>query len=121
MGISVRAVGVQRFRAGVVIVVRHHDDDRVLAFERTDVPGAWQLPQGGIDKGEEPIDAARRELAEETGLGADDVELVGEYPEWVVYELPAELRAGQDRPRPGAAVVHVPGPCGRCRPDPGRT
>ena len=95
LGVRVRAGGVQRFRAGVVIVVRHRDDDRVLAFERTDVPGAWQLPQGGIDKGEEPIDAARRELAEETGLGADDVELVGEYPEWVVYELPAELREGK--------------------------
>jgi putative (di)nucleoside polyphosphate hydrolase len=95
-GDSVRAVGVQRFRAGVVIVVRHHADDRVLAFERNDVPGAWQLPQGGIENGEEPIDAARRELVEETGLGPDDVELIGEHPEWIVYELPAELRAGKN-------------------------
>ena len=86
---------MQRFRAGVVIVVRHHRDDRVLALERNDVPGAWQFPQGGIEDGEEPIDAARRELREETGLGPDDVELVGEHPEWIVYELPAEVRTGK--------------------------
>jgi len=82
------------FRAGVVTVV---DDGnrRVLAFERSDVPGAWQLPQGGIDAGEDPTVAAWRELGEETGLGPDDVDLVGVHPDWLVYEFPAHVRDGK--------------------------
>ena len=57
------------FRAGVVIVVRHPDGERILAFERADSPGSWQLPQGGLHRGESPIEGAWRELGEETGLG----------------------------------------------------
>jgi putative (di)nucleoside polyphosphate hydrolase len=64
----------------------------VLAFERSDVADQWQLPQGGIERGEAPGDAAWRELGEETGLGGDDVELVGEHPEWTVYEWPERVR-----------------------------
>lgn len=82
----------QQFRAGVVMVVRHVDRDEVLAFERSDLPGEWQLPQGGIDDGEEPLESAWRELREETGLGPEHVELVGEHPRWVVYEWPERLR-----------------------------
>ena len=81
----------QHFRAGVVMVVGDAGD-RVMAFERADLPGQWQLPQGGIHRGEEPLEAAWRELGEEAGLGPDDVRLVGEHPSWVVYEWPAEFR-----------------------------
>ncbi len=84
------------FRAGVVAVVTN-SQGRVLAFERSDVPGAWQLPQGGIDVGEEPGDAAWRELGEETGLGPDDVDLIAEHPEWVVYEFPDQIRSAGKR------------------------
>jgi putative (di)nucleoside polyphosphate hydrolase len=49
----------------------------------------WQLPQGGIDKGEEPFAAAKRELYEETGIRS--VSLLGETPDWVRYDLPAHL------------------------------
>jgi putative (di)nucleoside polyphosphate hydrolase len=84
------------FRAGVVAVVAD-SRRRVLAFERSDVPGAWQLPQGGIDAGESPVDAAWRELGEETGLGPADVALVGEHPDWTVYEFPAEVRGSGKR------------------------
>lgn len=67
--------------------------DEVLAFERSDVPGAWQLPQGGIDVGESPDDAAWRELGEETGLGPDEVELVAVHPTWMAYEFPEHVRS----------------------------
>ncbi len=75
----------------MVAVVRNSAGN-VLAFERSDVSGQWQLPQGGIEAGEDPGAAAWRELGEETGLGADDVDLVGEHPEWTVYEWPEHVR-----------------------------
>ena len=79
------------FRANVVAVVTN-DKGRVMAFERSDVPGAWQLPQGGLDAGETPEEAAWRELGEETGLTKRDVELVAEFPDWTAYELPSGPR-----------------------------
>jgi putative (di)nucleoside polyphosphate hydrolase len=89
-------VASRHFRAGVVIVVRR-DDGHVLAFERVDQPDQWQLPQGGLQPGESPEEAAWRELAEETGLGPADVELVGEHPNWVAYEWPPDVVAGGNR------------------------
>jgi len=80
------------FRAGAVAVVSN-SHGQVLAFERSDVPGAWQLPQGGIDVGESSYDAAWRELGEESGLGPDDVEMIGEHPTWMAYEFPDHVRA----------------------------
>ena len=56
----------------------------------SDVP-AWQMPQGGIDKGEAPRDAALRELWEETGIPAHRVELVDMTDNWVRYDLPDHL------------------------------
>ncbi|HOW52595.1 MAG TPA: RNA pyrophosphohydrolase [bacterium] len=50
---------------------------KILIGERTDIAGAWQLPQGGIDTGEEAETAAWRELAEETGLTPAEVTLAG--------------------------------------------
>jgi putative (di)nucleoside polyphosphate hydrolase len=49
----------------------------------------WQMPQGGIDPGEEPLEAARRELFEETGM--ESLKLLAETPDWINYDLPAEL------------------------------
>ncbi len=51
----------------------------------------WQFPQGGIDADESPEQALYRELAEETGLTPDDVELVGETRDWLRYRLPPHL------------------------------
>jgi putative (di)nucleoside polyphosphate hydrolase len=87
------------FRAGVVIVVRHPDLEHVMAFERVDAPGSWQLPQGGMNDGETPLDAAWRELLEETGLGPDHVDVLAEYPDWVAYEWPEELRKSKPNRR----------------------
>ncbi|MER8386915.1 RNA pyrophosphohydrolase [Mesorhizobium sp. M0166] len=49
----------------------------------------WQMPQGGIDNGEEPLPAAERELYEETGMRS--VSLLAEAPHWINYDLPAHL------------------------------
>ncbi|MEQ9172996.1 MAG: RNA pyrophosphohydrolase [Rhodospirillales bacterium] len=50
----------------------------------------WQLPQGGLDEGEEPRDAVIRELEEETGTAR--AEIIGETPDWLTYDLPADVR-----------------------------
>jgi putative (di)nucleoside polyphosphate hydrolase len=74
---------------GVVLI-----DARGLVFagQRIDSPSpAWQMPQGGIDDGEKPREAAYRELWEETGIPRDLVEFVGKTHGWVTYDLPPEL------------------------------
>lgn len=75
--------------AGVVLV---NADGLIFAGRRIDNNGqAWQMPQGGIDKGETPQDAALRELVEETGVSPDMVTVEGETTDWVTYDLPPEL------------------------------
>lgn len=49
----------------------------------------WQMPQGGIDKGESPLEAARRELYEETSITS--MELIAEAPDWIYYDLPEDM------------------------------
>ena len=57
--------------------------------EHTDFVHAWQMPQGGIDGGEEPWAAAQRELYEETNVRS--IEKLAELPQWLTYDLPADL------------------------------
>ncbi len=74
---------------GVMLV---NSAGRVFVGQRIDNPGpAWQMPQGGIDAGEEPDQAAIRELWEETGVSADDVEVVAQTDIWLPYDLPYDL------------------------------
>ena len=61
-------------------------------FEKENDDGvgkSWQMPQGGIDKGEEPAQAAIRELAEETSVTS--AEIITESPGWYKYDLPSQL------------------------------
>jgi len=65
---------------------------RRIAETDTEMAGTdmlWQMPQGGIDEGEDPLPAARRELHEETGIST--VSLLAEAPDWIHYDLPEHL------------------------------
>jgi putative (di)nucleoside polyphosphate hydrolase len=62
---------------------------RIEGPEFIDPSHAWQMPQGGIDPGEEPWPAALRELREETNIGS--VERLGEIDEWLTYEIPRAI------------------------------
>ena len=78
-----------RPNVGVMLI-----DDRGLIFaaRRLDSPvPAWQMPQGGIDEGEDPRAAALRELQEETGVPPALVQVLAETPDWLAYDLPPEL------------------------------
>jgi putative (di)nucleoside polyphosphate hydrolase len=78
-------VGAMLFnRRGLVFVARRTDLPNAEGE-----PGGWQLPQGGIDAGEDPRQAVLRELAEE--IGTDRAVVIGEHPDWFVYDLPPEL------------------------------
>ena len=82
-----RCVGVAVFnREGLVWAGRRIVEDN---SEVSDTSQLWQMPQGGIDKGEEPLAAAQRELYEETGMRS--VSLIAEAPRWIDYDLPPHL------------------------------
>ncbi len=78
-----------RYRRGVGIMLLNAAR-QVFVAKRIDMPSdAWQMPQGGIDKGETPVAAAWREMREE--IGTDRATLRAESRDWLRYDLPAEL------------------------------
>ena len=79
------------YRPCVGLMVLNADSD-VFVGQRNDRDSeAWQMPQGGVDKGETPRDAALRELWEETGITSDLVSVIGETEAWLPYDLPHDL------------------------------
>ena len=76
------------YRANIGIVIANEKKQILLAKRYKQ--DAWQLPQGGIDKGETELEALYRELDEEIGLAPDQVELIAKTPKWLRYDLPME-------------------------------
>jgi putative (di)nucleoside polyphosphate hydrolase len=76
--------------AGIMMVNR---GGKVFVGQRIDSISkiAWQMPQGGIDEGEEPEEAALRELEEETGVSRNLVDVIARSKEEYLYDLPEEL------------------------------
>ena len=86
------AKDLDHYRRGVGVMLLNADK-QVWVGARIDNPDdAWQMPQGGIDEGEEPWATALRELEEETGIAPHLVERVAACPERIRYDLPEELR-----------------------------
>jgi putative (di)nucleoside polyphosphate hydrolase len=82
------------YRRCVGVMLLNRDGDafigrRIDGPEHIDPTHAWQMPQGGIDAGEEPWPAALRELYEETNIRT--VERLGEIAEWLNYDIPREI------------------------------
>lgn len=86
---SVSAQHDPRYRPCVGLMILNREG-LVFAAQRIDTPNAWQMPQGGIDAGESPAEAALREMEEE--IGTAKAEIVAEHPRWLSYDLPQDLR-----------------------------
>ena len=95
----------KRYRRGVGVMLINADRQVWVGARIDNTDDAWQMPQGGMDEGEEPWGTALRELEEETGIPPHLVERLSECPERLRYDLPEELRgklwggkwAGQDQ------------------------
>ncbi|KAK9949822.1 hypothetical protein M0R45_005333 [Rubus argutus] len=77
-----------RRNVGICLI---NDSKKIFSASRLDVPDSWQMPQGGIDEGEDPRTAAIRELREETGVHS--AEILAETPHWLTYDFPPDVRA----------------------------
>ncbi|MGB7872784.1 MAG: RNA pyrophosphohydrolase [Anaerolineales bacterium] len=86
-----KAPHAQTFRACVAAVILGKKG-KVLAFERNDIPGSWQFPQGGLGEDESPLESVKREIREETGIKAGNLELLSTASRLLAYELPEEAR-----------------------------
>ncbi len=78
-------VGAVLFNAGGLVLVARRAD----LPNAEGAPGGWQLPQGGMDDGEDPAIAVFRELEEEVGTAR--AEILAEHPRWLTYDLPDHL------------------------------
>jgi putative (di)nucleoside polyphosphate hydrolase len=81
-----------RYRRGVGVMLINADKQVWVGARIDNTDDAWQMPQGGMDEGEEPWATALRELEEETGIAPHLVERLSECPERLRYDLPEELR-----------------------------
>ncbi|MDR0664723.1 MAG: RNA pyrophosphohydrolase [Helicobacteraceae bacterium] len=75
--------------AAVILSSQYPNMCELFIAERSDVKGAWQFPQGGIDKNEDARTALFRELNEE--IGTNEVEIIAEHPDWISYDFPMSV------------------------------
>jgi putative (di)nucleoside polyphosphate hydrolase len=80
------------YRRGVGVMLLNSHNQVWVGRRIDETDEAWQMPQGGIDKGEDPWATALRELEEETGIPPHLVERIADCPERLSYDLPKELR-----------------------------
>jgi putative (di)nucleoside polyphosphate hydrolase len=86
---EIEAARAQGYRPGVGVMLLDREN-RVFVGRRIDTTGDnWQMPQGGIDRGESPRQAALRELKEE--VGTDKAEILAEAAKWLRYDVPREI------------------------------
>ena len=85
------ATGDNGYRRGVGVMLLNKEGKVFVGARIDNTDEAWQMPQGGIDKGEEPWATALRELEEETGIAPHLVERITHCPERLRYSLPPEL------------------------------
>ncbi|MCK4938849.1 MAG: RNA pyrophosphohydrolase [Rhodospirillaceae bacterium] len=79
------------YRLGVGAMILNNDNN-VFVAKRIDTPGeAWQMPQGGIDEGEDPDVAVFREVEEE--IGTAKCEIIAKSSSWLTYEIPNNIRS----------------------------
>ena len=81
-----------RYRRGVGVMLLNRAGQVFVGARIDNTDEAWQMPQGGIDQGEEPWATALRELEEETGIAPHLIERIADCPERLRYELPEALR-----------------------------
>ncbi|MFL6765227.1 MAG: RNA pyrophosphohydrolase [Sphingomicrobium sp.] len=79
------------YRRGVGVMLLNHQGQVFVGARLDNDADAWQMPQGGIDEGEDPWATALRELEEETGIPPHLVERIAHCPERLRYDLPPEL------------------------------
>jgi putative (di)nucleoside polyphosphate hydrolase len=72
--------------AAIILSSHYPKICELFIAERSDIKGAWQFPQGGIDGDEDAKTALFRELNEE--IGTNKVEIIAEHPEWISYDFP---------------------------------
>lgn len=92
----------KRYRPNVAAVILSSNYPARCEFfiaHRSDIKNVWQFPQGGIDEGESPYDALHRELLEE--IGCNEVEVLGEFPEWITYDFPESAKSKKIYPYDG--------------------
>lgn len=75
--------------AMIIVSSKYPQKKEIFIAHRNDLDGVWQFPQGGIDNGEEVVEALFRELEEE--IGTSKAEIVAEYPEWISYDFPEKI------------------------------
>jgi len=79
------------YRPAVGVMLLNREGKAFVGQRRDSTLEAWQLPQGGLDPGETPEEGAFRELAEETGIARDKVEIIARCPAELYYDLPEDL------------------------------